>query len=135
GGEPFLQLQCDELHTCWFENIGNGKFIKHFLPAEVQFAPVNTILSEDVDNDGKMDLLLAGNEYNADVMTGRYDASFGCYLQGDGKGNFSFIKPSISGFILKGDVKDMKIIQTSAKQKILLSAVNNDRMKFFLIRK
>lgn len=135
GGEPFLQLQCDELHTCWFENIGNGKFIKHFLPAETQFAPVNTILCNDVDNDGKMDLLLAGNEYQADVMTGLYDASYGCYLHGDGKGNFTFVKPSISGLVLKGDVKDMKIIQTTGKQKILLSAVNNERMRSFLIRK
>ncbi len=38
-----LTLNCNELHTCWFENLGNGKFRKHILPVETQFAPVNTI--------------------------------------------------------------------------------------------
>ena len=68
-------------------------------------------------------------------MIGRYDASYGCFLHGDGKGNFSFVKPSISGLVLKGDVNDIKIIETADKQKILLTIVNNEPMKFFLIRK
>ena len=133
GDESFLQ--CYELHSCWFENSGNGKFVKHQLPVVTQFAPVNAIVCEDIGNDGKMDLLLAGNEYQADVMTGRYDASYGCYLRGDGKGGFSFIEPSISGLVLKGDVKDLKLIQTEDKKKLLLAAINNDRMKAFLIKK
>ena len=133
--EPFLQLQCYELHTCWFENIGKGRFIKHQLPVEAQFAPVNAILCTDVNKDGKMDLLLAGNEYQAEVMTGRYDASYGCYLRGDGKGGFSFIEPSVSGLVLKGDVKDLKLIQTEGKKKLLLAAINNDRMRAFSIKK
>ncbi|WP_276500986.1 VCBS repeat-containing protein [Terrimonas pollutisoli] len=134
-GESFLQLQCYELHSCWFENSGNGKFVKHQLPVEAQFAPVNAIVCEDIDNDGKMDLLLAGNEFQAEVMNGRYDASYGCYLQGDGKGGFTFIKPSVSGLVLKGDVKDLKLIQTEGKKKLLLAAINNDRMKTFSIKK
>ena len=64
-------------------------------------------------------------------MIGRYDASYGCYLHGVGKGNFSFVKPSISGLVLKEDIKDMKMIQTTGEQKILLSTVNDERMKFF----
>ena len=132
--EAFLKLSCYELHSCWFENI-NGKFIRHQLPAEAQFAPVNAIVCSDIDNDGKMDLLLAGNEYQADVMTGRYDASYGCYFRGDGKGRFSFVPPSVSGFVLKGDVKDLELIQTGNNKKLLLAAINNDRMKAFVIKR
>ena len=46
---------------------------------------MNAILCEDLDEDGVLDLLLAGNEYQADVMIGRYDASYGCFLKGDGQ--------------------------------------------------
>ena len=49
---------------------------------EAQFAPVNAIICDDLDNDGFKDLLLAGNEYQTNVMTGRYDASYGCFLKG-----------------------------------------------------
>ena len=78
-----------------------------------------------------MDLLLGGNEYQAEVMTGRYDASYGCYLKGDGKGNFLVIKPVTSGFVLKGDLRDMKMIIIHKNKRILLAAVNNDLMKAF----
>jgi len=74
--QDVLKLFCEETRTCYFENIGNGKFIKHPLPVEAQFAPVNAIVCEDLDNDGFKDLLLAGNEYQTEVMTGRYDASY-----------------------------------------------------------
>ena len=131
GENSFLRMQCNEVHSCWFENIGNGKFTKHILPAEAQFAPVNSIVCTDIDNDGKMDLLLGGNEYQAEVMTGRYDASYGCYLKGDGKGNFLVIKPVVSGFVLKGDIRDMKMITIPKNKRILLATVNNDLMKAF----
>ncbi|MEO6731911.1 MAG: VCBS repeat-containing protein [Ferruginibacter sp.] len=129
GQDSFLRLQCNEARSCWFENRGDGKFSKHPLPVETQFAPVNSIVCTDIDNDGKMDLLLGGNEYQAEVMTGRYDASYGCYLKGDGKGNFLVIKPALSGFVLKGDIKDMKMINISNNKLILVAAINNDLMK------
>ena len=50
---------------------------------EAQFAPVNAIVCNDLDGDGIKDILLAGNEYQTEVMTGRYDASYGCFLKGD----------------------------------------------------
>ena len=79
--DNMLKLQCDETQSCWFENIGNGKFIQHPLPMEAQFAPVNAIICNDIDGDGYKDLILAGNDYQSDVMTGRYDASYGCFLR------------------------------------------------------
>jgi hypothetical protein len=64
GKDTSLQiLTCDETQSCWLENAGNGKFIKHILPKEAQFAPVNAIVCADMDGDGIKDILLAGNEY------------------------------------------------------------------------
>ncbi|MES1160676.1 MAG: hypothetical protein ABUM51_07965, partial [Bacteroidota bacterium] len=124
-------LHCNELHTCWFENLGNGKYRKHILPAEAQFAPVNAILPHDLDGDGKLDLLLAGNEYQAEVMNGRYDASYGLFLKGDGKGNFLPMPHLNDGIFIKGDVKDMKLIKNSKGDNLILVGINNDRMQVF----
>jgi hypothetical protein len=128
-----LQLHCDETRTCYFENAGNGKFIKHVLPIEAQFSPVNAIISDDLDNDGYKDLLLAGNEYQAEVMTGRYDASYGCFLRGSSNKTFVSIPQYKSGLLLQGDVKDMAVIRLANGDKLLVAAVNNDMMHVFKI--
>ena len=77
--EP-AKLIAAEAATSWFENTGNGSFKQHPLPAEAQFAPVNCILVNDYNKDGLPDILLAGNEYQTEVMTGQYDASYGLLL-------------------------------------------------------
>jgi enediyne biosynthesis protein E4 len=132
--EGMLELVCEETRTCWLENKGNGKFEMHALPTEAQLSPVNSIVCTDVDGDQKTDIILAGNEYQAEVMTGMYDASYGLLLKGDGKGTFKAISPLQSGLIIDGDVKDMKIIKTQ-KDRLLLVAVNNDKMKVFRLKK
>jgi hypothetical protein len=127
-------LTCNETQSCWLENAGNGKFIKHVLPKEVQLAPVNAIVCTDLDGDGISDILLAGNEYQTEVMTGRYDASYGSFLKGMGNKTFTAIPPLMSGFKIDGDVKDMKLVTTPNKQKLILVAVNNDKMKVFKVK-
>jgi hypothetical protein len=106
----------------------------HALPTEAQLSPVNSIICTDVDGDQKLDIVMAGNEYQAEVMTGAYDASYGLLLKGDGKGRFKAISPIQSGLIIDGDVKDMKVMNTP-KERLLLIAVNNDKMKVFRLKK
>jgi len=127
------QLYCDETRTCWLENTGNGKFIKHPLPVEAQFSPVNAIICDDIDNDGYKDLLLAGNDYQTDVITGRYDASYGCFLRGGPDKQFISVPPAASGFLLQGDIKDMALIRLAKGEKIVLTAVNNDSLRAFRV--
>jgi hypothetical protein len=133
--EGMVELVCEETRTCWLENKGNGKFVMHALPLEAQLSPVNSIICTDVDGDQKLDIILAGNEYQAEVMTGMYDASYGLLLKGDGKGTFKTVLPLQSGLIIDGDVKDMKIINTPSKERLLLVAINNDKMKTFKLKK
>ena len=102
---------------------------------EAQFAPVNAIICNDIDGDGYKDLLLAGNDYQSDVMTGRYDASYGCFLKGSSKKTFTSVPPVQSGFIIKGDVKDMALIKLANGEKMILTAVNNDSMRVFRVNK
>jgi hypothetical protein len=133
--EGLLQLRCDETRSCWFENLGNGKFKKHVLPVEAQFAPVNSIICDDIDGDGYKDLIMAGNEYQEEVMTGRYDASYGLFLKGNKEGAFQIVPSTRSGFIVDGDVKDMELISLSNHEKVLLVAVNNDSLRVFKVGK
>ena len=133
--DSMYQVFCDETRTCVLENKGNGKFEKHPLPVEAQFAPVNAIICYDLDGDGNKDLLLAGNEYQAEVMRGRYDASYGCFLRGNGKNNFLAVSPVKSGFIVDGDVKDMALVTMTDKSKRILVGVNNDSLRVFAVGK
>jgi enediyne biosynthesis protein E4 len=128
-----LKLYCDETRTCFLENTGKGKFVKHPLPIPAQIAPVNTIICDDLDGDGFKDLLLAGNEYGTEVTTGRDDASYGCFLRGTVNKSFIPIPPIESGFMLKGDVRDMSLLHLPDGKKIILAAVNNDALRVFKI--
>ena len=129
-----LVLKCSEPRSGYFENNGKGQFTFHPFALEAQEAPVNAIACTDVNDDSFTDIILAGNEYQANVMTGRYDASYGLLLTGDGKGHFNPVSPILSGLVIDGDVKDLKIIKVG-KQNILLSAINDAKMKAFAIRK
>lgn len=133
--EGLQHLTCSETRSCYFENLGGGKFQKHVLPVEAQFAPVNTIVCDDFDGDGWPDLVLAGNEYQSDVLTGRYDASYGGFLKGSGKKKFQWIPPMQSGFLVDGDVKDMAVLPRPNGGRWLVVAVNNEPLRVFGVRK
>ena len=140
-GDSLLRLYCNETRSCYFENIGHGRFVKHPLPAEAQFAPVNAIVCEDIDHDGILDLLLAGNDYQAEVMRGRYDASYGCLLKGNGRNGFVYMPGARSGLLLQGDIKALAILPIgdskhppSGSNKLLLAACNNDSLRVLKIK-
>ncbi len=118
-------LKANNLQTVYLENTGKLLKIKT-LPQQTQFAPVYAIASADVNNDGKKDLILSGNLSTARIKFGKYDASNGTILLGDGKGNFNFVSSNRTGLNLKGDVRSMEIIG-----KKLVVGINNEKVKVF----
>jgi hypothetical protein len=126
-------LKCSEPQSGYFENNGKGQFTFHPFPLMAQEAPVNAIVCADVNGDGITDIIIAGNEYQANVMSGRYDASYGLLLTGTGNGNFKVVPPAVSGLIIDGDVRDLKLV-TAGKKKILLAAINDSKMKAFALK-
>ncbi|MDQ3844139.1 MAG: VCBS repeat-containing protein [Bacteroidota bacterium] len=130
--KDLMEKDCQTTATVWMENLGNGKFKPHALPIEAQFAPVNAIIADDIDNDGAMDLLLAGNEYGTEANTGRYDASYGVFLKGNGKGSFTALYPASTGFIVDGDVRSMVLFRSKNRKNVLVG-INNDDLKCFAL--
>ncbi|RYC67159.1 VCBS repeat-containing protein [Spirosoma sordidisoli] len=118
-------LQATQFASGMLENTGNGAFIWHELPTEAQFAPVFAIAFLDADQDGRTDLLLAGNQSSTRIKIGKMDASYGQLFRNEGKLQFSYVPQTRSGFVVKGDVRDVVVVGKGAQQHILFGRNNN----------
>ena len=116
--------------SVYIENKGKGKFDMHFLPALAQVSKVMVLRTEDVDKDGNLDVLLGGNFNGASMYQARYDAFFGLILKGNGKGGFSPMIPTETGFMQDGDVRDIKIVHTP-KGALYFVTRNSASMQIF----
>ncbi len=105
-------------------NDGSGRFSIQKLPAIVQLSSTNAIAVTDINNDNKPDLVLGGNKFTFPPQFGRLDASYGDVLLNQGGGKFERIKPQSSGLDLRGEVRDIKVINGKNKRYILI-AVND----------
>lgn len=110
-------------------NNGKGSFVVRPLPVEAQFAPVYAILADDFDGDGKMDLLLAGNFFGVTPGRGRYDASYGVLLRGDGRGQFHAVDSEAANLWIEGQVRKMKWLRRGGGARLIAIARNNDRLE------
>ena len=109
-----------------FLNDGNGNFTEKFLPRKAQISPVNTILLDDFDGDGKKDLLVAGNDYSSEVETGRNDAGIGLLLKSTGTDKFLPVPVTQGGCYIPGDVKCLKKIMIHNKSCIIVGRNQGD---------
>ena len=127
-----LHLRANNFASSILLNEGNGQFQLKNLPSKAQIAPINGIIAADFDFNGTVDLLLAGNLFQAEVETGRADAGRGLLMLGDGKGNFNPVSQEESGLFAPMDVKDLGMLYTGPNQsRILLVANNNFGMQTF----
>ena len=130
--ESSLHYQAKTFASTLILNQGDG-FEMKALPNQVQISAINDILIRDFDGDGNHDLLVAGNMYSAEVETTRNDASYGKFLKGDGQGGFEPIPYSSSGFFIKGDTKDLDLVETD-KGPVIIAANNSDKLVAHRVR-
>ena len=125
-----IQKKVSTFATSVALNNGDGSFTLVPLPDEAQIAPVYGILATDLDHDGHTDLLLAGNFDGFRPEIGRMAASYGLVLRGDGKGHFTPLRASTSGFFVPGQSRDIARVRTP-RGDLFVVARNNDRPLIF----
>lgn len=117
-------VRSETFANSYMENLGLGKFKMHILPRAAQTAPMYGMQIGDYNGDGNMDIIAVGNFYSGEVFSGRYDASIGWVLAGDGKGNFNALDVNKSGFLVQGDAKGLATI-VSENKEMILAGMNN----------
>ncbi len=133
GAEALAQavrVEARTLASCVAINQGDGRFELRELPMAAQLAPMYGLLIEDVDGDGAQDLLMGGNFHRAKPEVGRYDASYGLWLRGDGQGNFATVPARASGLRFEGEARDLRSLPTR-NGRLLLVARNDDRLQVY----
>ncbi|MEO6542353.1 MAG: VCBS repeat-containing protein [Ferruginibacter sp.] len=105
-------------------NEGNGVFRFNAFPEKGQFSTINDMIIDDIDNDGKKDILVCGNSDDPAVMVGVYDATSALLLKGTGKGNFAAVSPAENGLIVRGESR--KMVYLKDKGKTTLVFLKND---------
>jgi len=123
------KLEATELRTTLYLN-NKGKFTATDLPVEAQFSMVSQITSGDYNHDGHPDLLLLGNHTDNRLKIGSLDANYGCLLQGDGQGHFSYVPQPAAGICVVGDVKSVSEIRVN-RQLYLVVGISNGPVQFY----
>ncbi len=129
-----IHYQTDTFASLYLQNNGNGTFTARPLPKLAQISPIRGIIAYDVDGDGNLDLIVAGNLYDAEPNTPAADAGNGLWVRGDGQGHFTSVAPVESGFLAPRDVTGLGLIHTPAGSAVLV-ANNGDSLQAFVIRR
>ncbi|MFL5561837.1 MAG: VCBS repeat-containing protein, partial [Gemmatimonadaceae bacterium] len=107
-----VHYQADTFASVVLRNEGKGVFALTELPNMAQIAPIRGIVVHDVDGDGNLDLIVAGNLDNVEPNTPPADAGNGLWLRGDGHGRFIAVPPRASGLLAPHDVTGMALLKT-----------------------
>ncbi len=110
-------------------NDGQGNFEIKMLPVSAQLSCINDVETIDLNQDGVLDLILGGNNYNFKPQFSRLDASRGVVLISRDKQSYEEQKST--GFLIEGEVKSLNWVENSSKEKYLFTALNNESPKIF----
>jgi len=125
-----LHLEVTTFESMVFINDG-GKMVAKKLPNHAQIAPINGIVTTDLNEDGNVDLIVAGNNFDTEVETARYDGGTGLVLIGDGTGAFNPLSVLESGIFANKNAKDIKLVKDSKGNSLIVVMNNNGPLQIF----
>jgi hypothetical protein len=125
AGKSPTKAAVNELSTLYLVN-NKGKFERRALPIQAQFSPIYAILTQDLNGDGFIDLIMAGNQTHGRVRTGNIDANYGQVFLNNRKGNFTYLPQSQSGLYLRGDVRSLAFVNNQ-----LIAGINSQRVQVY----
>jgi hypothetical protein len=129
-------LKAVNFASSYLENTGNGIFRIIPLPVPAQISSVNSIISEDFDEDGQKDLVVVGNMFGSEIETPANDAGIGLFLRGDKIATFIPLPAIESGLNIGGDVREICLIHLGKTRiRAIIVAKNNGPVQIVKIGK
>ncbi len=126
-----LKYEVKKFESIWLKN-ENGQLLPQKLPTSAQFSVLNGIIAEDLNKDGTLDLILAGNKYESEIETTRADASIGVVLIQNEAESWESISAEDSGFFAAKNIKSMKRIQLGTKKETgILLGINDEKLQLW----
>jgi hypothetical protein len=120
-----IHREANTFQSMYFTNSGDGRvFTAQPLPDALQYSTLNAAALEDVDGDGKSDVILGGNFYESNIEMGRYDASYGNVLKFSDQGNMSVFP--LGNLRVKGQIRRIEPLKTVGG-KVFVLARNNEK--------
>ncbi|MEO6131548.1 MAG: CRTAC1 family protein, partial [Saprospiraceae bacterium] len=124
----------DKLSTMtsiYLGNEGKGIFTVKELPALCQNGPIKAFCVDDINKDGNIDFMYAGNHLPTEVETARYDGLYQGICYGDGKGNFICKSIFIENQLMIEDSRDIQKIKLATGQEVYLLSNNNGPLRAY----
>lgn len=130
-----LRLNATTLESCFLRNDGGGKFTMIPLPNLAQISVIDGMIADDFDGDGNLDVLINGNDFGTAIGIGRYDASYGLLLKGDGAGGFIPLTLSESGICIPGNGRALVKLRDATGHYLVAASQNKDVLKLYQLQK
>ena len=109
-------------------NKGGKEFEIKELPFMAQLSPTYSIISDDINNDGFMDLILGGNLSRVKPEFGPNSSSYSTLLLGTKDNRFKYVNSKLSGLSISGEIRDLDKIKINNKDSYIF-AINNSKLK------
>ncbi|MEI9944017.1 MAG: FG-GAP-like repeat-containing protein [Chitinophagaceae bacterium] len=116
-----------------FFNNGNMKFSFKSFSFNAQLSSVNSILFEDLNHDGKKEVILTGNFTDFKPEAGTLDANTGqVYIYN--AGNFNYLPSEQTGLKLSGQVRSSLVIRNKRGDPYFIFGRNNAPLMVFKLK-
>ena len=112
-------------------NEGDGKFSVKILPPRVQLSCICGISCSDVNNDGFMDLIIGGNNFEFKPQYSRLDANYGNVLLGNKELDYQWEDYTKSGFFIREEIKHIKQFKDRNGHTFVIAALNDAQPKIY----
>jgi hypothetical protein len=122
-------LYAETMQTVFLQNDSSRRFMRKRLPQEIQYAPVYALHALDINHDGHLDLVAAGNQSWTRIKFGRYRANHGMAFLGNGKNEFTYVPQPQSGLNIREDVRDAIVLNHNQ----VIFGVNDGALRSYTI--
>ena len=126
--------EADTFASVVLHNDGGGTFTATPLPDLAQISPIRGIVVHDVDGDGHLDLVVAGNLYDTEPNMPRADAGNGLWLRGDGHGHFTPVTSRQSGLLATKNVSGIALASAPLGNTLII-ANTGDTLQAYALRR